>query len=360
VPKSLETQIGVHSSFIVGLALAACCTLIALPVHAHFVLQAPAAWMSQDASGNPQKLGPCGDEGGGTATGKVTAYQPGQTVTITINEVVFHPGHYRVALSSTSRSELPSEPPVTAASTPCGSVPIQSPPVFPVLADGVLAHTAAFSGPQSIQITLPANVTCTKCTLQVIEFMSNHPLNNPGGCFYHHCADISIQPAGAGTGGAAGSGGAVATGGSMALGGSPTTGGAIGIGGSMAMGGMRGSGGAVGVGGSMAMGGSPTTGGAVGTGGASSGNAQPTSGAPMTPIAGGVTGTASGSGAGGLPSTGGQSVAGAATNPSTNGSCSCSILSRERSGAGLVLSLLLGLCGLRKRGHALNSRRTHG
>ena len=27
----------------------------------------------------------------------------------------------------------------------------------------------------------------------LIEFMSDHPLNNPGGCFYHHCADISIS-----------------------------------------------------------------------------------------------------------------------------------------------------------------------
>jgi hypothetical protein len=51
-------------------------------------------------------------------------------------------------------------------------------------------------------------MTCTKCTLQVIEFMSNHGLNNPGGCFYHHCADISIQPAGGGgaSGGDAGAG----------------------------------------------------------------------------------------------------------------------------------------------------------
>jgi hypothetical protein len=43
-----------------------------------------------------------------------------------------------------------------------------------------------------VHVTLPSNVTCEKCTLQVIEFMSDHPLNNPGGCFYHHCADIAI------------------------------------------------------------------------------------------------------------------------------------------------------------------------
>jgi uncharacterized protein (TIGR03382 family) len=152
--------------------------------------------MSQDAFGLPQKLGPCGDEGGGTPTGTVTAFQSGQTITVTIDEKIFHPGHYRIALAVNSRSELPAEPVVTAGATPCGSVPIQNPPTFPVLADGVFAHTAPFNGPQSVQITLPSNVTCTKCTLQVIEFMSDHGLNNPGGCFYHHCADLSISATG--------------------------------------------------------------------------------------------------------------------------------------------------------------------
>jgi len=160
---------------------------------AHFVLQSPPSWSSQDALGSPQKLGPCGDEAGGTPTSIVTAYQAGSTIDVTIDEKIFHPGHYRIALAVNDRSELPAEPPVTAGSTACGSVPIASSPVFPVLADGVLVHTTAFSGPQTVKVTLPANVTCTKCTLQVIEFMSNHPLNNPGGCFYHHCADLSIQ-----------------------------------------------------------------------------------------------------------------------------------------------------------------------
>jgi len=63
--------------------------------------------------------------------------------------------------------------------------------VFPVLADGVLSHTDVFPGTQSFQVTLPSDVTCTHCTLQVLEFMSSHPAP----CFYHHCADISIGPA---------------------------------------------------------------------------------------------------------------------------------------------------------------------
>ena len=173
--------------------------LPASPAQAHFVLQSPASWMSQDIDGLPEKLGPCGDEEDGTdastPTGTVTTVQQGQTITVTINEVIFHPGHYRIALAVGDRSELPAEPPVTTADTPCGSAAIQNPPVFPVLADDVFDHTAPFTSPQSVQITLPPDVTCTKCTLQVIEFMSEHPLNDPGGCFYHHCADLSIQAA---------------------------------------------------------------------------------------------------------------------------------------------------------------------
>ena len=158
--------------------------------HAHFILVTPDSWMSQDSLGLPEKLGPCGDEGGGTPTGNVTAFHPGDTISVTINEVIMHPGHYRVALAVNDRSELPPEPKVTPkAGDPCGSAIIQNPPKFPILADNVLPHTLAFAGPQTFTVTLPTDVTCTKCTLQLLEFMSSHGAP----CFYHHCADISIQ-----------------------------------------------------------------------------------------------------------------------------------------------------------------------
>jgi len=168
------------------------CALPPTSARAHFTLDKPASWMSQDALGSPQKLGPCGDESGGTATGAVTVYAQGETISVTVDEKIFHPGHYRIAISPADPSGLPPEPVVTPGATPCGSVPVQSPPMFPVLADGVFEHSTAFSSPQTTQVTLPAGFTCDHCTLQVIEFMSDHPLNNPGGCFYHHCATISV------------------------------------------------------------------------------------------------------------------------------------------------------------------------
>lgn len=156
---------------------------------AHFFLDEPESWREQGSLGDPQKTGPCGDEGTAAETGTVTAYRSGQTITIRFHETIFHPGHFRVALATNDRSELPPPPPVTAGRTDCGSVPIMDPPVFPVLADGVLVHTSPLSGVQSFDVTLPDGVTCDHCTLQITQFMSEHSAP----CFYYHCADLSIR-----------------------------------------------------------------------------------------------------------------------------------------------------------------------
>jgi len=177
---------------VAGLVLAAAAPHRA---EAHFALVDPPAYSVQSSVGSPQKSAPCGQADPGNPpvpTNVVTTFQQGSTITVTISEKVYHPGWYRVALA-TDQGSLPADPLVTpGANTPCGAADIMSPPVFPVLADNMLAHNSAFSGPQSFQVTLPAGMTCTNCTLQVIEFMSNHALNNPGGCFYHHCAQVDL------------------------------------------------------------------------------------------------------------------------------------------------------------------------
>ncbi len=156
-------------------------------VRAHFRLVSPEAATVQNAVGDPQKAPPCG--GGTDFTGAVTAFRPGETITITIDETVFHPGHYRVVLAVDDPSELPDAPPVTpVGNDACGSTVIDDPPVFPVLADGVLIHDAPFDGEQSFEVTLPDDIACDRCTLQVIEYMSNHPAP----CYYYHCATVAI------------------------------------------------------------------------------------------------------------------------------------------------------------------------
>ena len=171
---------------------------------AHFHLNAPDNWLVQETDGTPQKTGPCGDPGESNPDAqmsmKVTEYKAGETIAIKLNETVAHPGHYRVALSLTGPDGLPMEPKVTKSATDtsangqCGTAEIMDPPMMPILLDNALEHTAKFNGEQTIMVTLPANVSCEKCTLQVLEFMSNHPAP----CFYHHCADITIQAGGGG------------------------------------------------------------------------------------------------------------------------------------------------------------------
>ena len=65
--------------------------------------------------------------------------------------------------------------------------------IDPVLADGLFPHYTRPAGPQTYEadVRLP-NITCPKCTLQVIQFMADHAYNQPGGYSYHHCADLQI------------------------------------------------------------------------------------------------------------------------------------------------------------------------
>src|SRR4051794_41320312 len=91
------------------LSLVGCASLLyAATADAHFVLTSPPSWANQNALGDPQKSAPCGQADGTSAvpTGTVTSFHAGDTVSITINETVFHPGHYRVALAG-SQTELP-------------------------------------------------------------------------------------------------------------------------------------------------------------------------------------------------------------------------------------------------------------
>jgi hypothetical protein len=165
----------------------------------HFRLLEPEPWLVQNNLGDPQKLGPCGGTtaDSGTPTNAVTKLQGGQMLHIKLQETIFHPGHYRVALAVNSRSELPPDPQVTTRDTDKGpwsvSSPIASAPQIPVLADGLFVHTMRQTSPFETDVQLP-NIHCDKCTLQIIEFMAEHGYNRDGGYFYHHCAVLQIAP----------------------------------------------------------------------------------------------------------------------------------------------------------------------
>lgn len=171
-----------------GAAAVGFMTLIsARRAEAHFNLMMPPP--ADSATDGGKGAPPCGPT---SASNKVTAVQGGHAITLALDETVLHPGWYRVALSINSRSELPADPMVTVSNGNSTNAAYQDPPVFPVLADHLFNHTSGTTPIHyTTSITLP-NVTCAKCTLQVIQFMADHPYNQPGGYAYHHCADLQI------------------------------------------------------------------------------------------------------------------------------------------------------------------------
>jgi hypothetical protein len=178
---------------------------LAATADAHFILISPAASLVMDRLGDPQKIAPCGGVSAnpargsaanpGVPSGAVTAIKGGANLRLLVQETVFHPGHYRVALARTA-AQLPPDPMVTTAQTARGmrsqSAAIQNPPVAPVLLDGIFAHTERPTQNFETDIPIP-NINCMGCVLQVIEFMADHPgIAVDGGHSYHHCAILNI------------------------------------------------------------------------------------------------------------------------------------------------------------------------
>ena len=186
-------------------AVAAVVASLAGTAHAHFVLVAPAASLVQNRLGDPQKIAPCGGVSGnpargtppnpGVPSGAVTNVKGGTNLPMMVQETIYHPGHYRVALARTMQ-QLPPDPVVTTVQTEKGtrsqSAVIQNPPVAPVLLDGIFAHTERPTQNFEAEIPIP-NIDCKECVLQVIEFMADHPgIAVDGGHSYHHCAILNI------------------------------------------------------------------------------------------------------------------------------------------------------------------------
>jgi hypothetical protein len=169
---------------------------LAPPAGAHFKLIEPASWIEEDERGDPQKMAPCGGTlaDGGTRTGAVTEVAGGSRLKIVVNETIYHPGHYRIALAR-RLNWLPADPIATMKDTERGprsaSGEIEENPRPPVLVDGLWVHHEEFTGMRETEIDVP-NVDCENCFLQIIQFMEDHPGFREGGFSYHHCAVVTI------------------------------------------------------------------------------------------------------------------------------------------------------------------------
>src|SRR5215217_1819262 len=126
----------------VRLGMVSAVLVVAVPVltHAHFKLVEPASWILEDDRGDPQKGFPCG--GSNTDYGKpsyaVTQAVGGSKLHLKLQETIYHPGHYRVAMAVNSPAELPVDPKATTEIGPNGqprslSGEIMNPVQAPVL-----------------------------------------------------------------------------------------------------------------------------------------------------------------------------------------------------------------------------------
>jgi hypothetical protein len=180
--------------------LCAGATLLAAgPAAAHFILQAPDSWVVENGLGDPQKAAPCGvsETTKVTLSDKITPMVGGSSLHIAVKETIYHPGHYRIALSVLDRKELPADPEAVTREGTRGPISVSGKidpnPKPPVLADGLFKHSERPT-PGSLwetDVKLP-NINCDKCTVQVIQFMEEHGLNKEGEFTYHHCADLKI------------------------------------------------------------------------------------------------------------------------------------------------------------------------
>jgi hypothetical protein len=324
------------------------CASVSRPAGAHIKMSAPADWITTNSEGDPQKITPCGVDptmpSTYTVTNAVTTVHVGDQVTVNWTETVPHDGHFRIALAINSRDEL-TDPAVTQMNSDGTAEAVAISTSYPVLADNLFPHMASqvtAGKAYTYTVTIP-NMTCSKCTLQLLQFMANHP-KDPS-YFYHQCADFTILGTGSasdagatgsggtgsggakGAGGATGSGGATASGGTTGSGGASASGGATGSGGKAASGGATGAGGVVSSGGTTGSGGAQASGGSTGSGGAQA--------------SGGSGGSGDSTGSGG--STGSSGSAGSGDSGSSGCSYATGGASPNAIGIGFLLVALTAL-----------------
>lgn len=124
------------------------------------------------------KSGPCG-AADSVRGGVVSTFRPGQTITVTWDEFVDHPGHFRIAFDDDGQDIFVD---------PAGFEDVSSGPG--VLIDGIADRSGG--GMYSQEVTLP-NVECDNCTLQVIQVMSDKPPYGDGNDMYYQCADLVLS-----------------------------------------------------------------------------------------------------------------------------------------------------------------------
>lgn len=154
-----------------GLALGISC--LPATALAHIRLIEPAPRHEQ------QKAGPCG-AGTGDARGEaVSTFRPGQTITVRWQETVPHPGYFRISFD---------EEGLDAFADPAAAGERGDPAV--VLVDLIADKDGTQTYEQAV--TLP-DVSCDRCTLQLVQVMTDKAPYGDGNDLYYQCADLVLS-----------------------------------------------------------------------------------------------------------------------------------------------------------------------
>jgi hypothetical protein len=130
--------------------------------------------------GDEMKVGPCGRLAG-TRTTNVTTFAPGTSITVIFDEIISHPGWYRIAFDPAGDAAL--GPPVY------DGVRWSNPAGVQVLADLLPDPPSGIRS--EVQVTLP-DLECDACTLQLVQVMTDKPPFDGGDDFYYQCADLRL------------------------------------------------------------------------------------------------------------------------------------------------------------------------
>lgn len=194
--QSTEPTLSImRSQTIILLASLGATMLCAAPAAAHIeVTNPPTRYQFEPPNSNNQKTGPCAT---GTPTGVVTALISGEELTVTWNEFIDHPGHFRIALDTSGTD---------AFVDPASEVDM-------AITGNIIAYVPDTGGTAFSHTFMLPDVACDFCTIQIMQVMTDKlpwgPAN--GDDIYYWCSDISLS-SGAGGSGAGGSGGAGAGG----------------------------------------------------------------------------------------------------------------------------------------------------
>lgn len=161
--------------FVPTILVAVSIAFVAPFANAHITL------MSPKPRNADQKDGPCGLAGDKRGT-TVSTFKSGETITVQWKETVSHTGHFRISFDDNGQDGFVDPKSYTDLKT--------SPTV---LVDDIKDKTGTQVYTQ--QVTLP-DVECDRCTLQVIQVMTDKPPYGDGNDIYYQCADLTLSKAG--------------------------------------------------------------------------------------------------------------------------------------------------------------------